>query len=232
MSMRLFCVLSGVSGLVGVLLLGASFGIVNGPPPNATSAEMINFAQKHFASTLWGAWLQAVGPVLIVLFAFSLVILAGATQHLAGWMTMFGATALMTVSLAEITFYICALFPDPVMPLISISAIDAIQHLYFIVAAPARYSPCPLANTSTIVRIPCPDTGRGFCCAGRYFSPQADTACVRHCICRNPGALVVRCRCCPHRSKWRIGKAGQCTAAGRVTLKTISLPGMPAPERI
>src|SRR5271167_5024596 len=76
------------------------------------------------------------------LFAFSLVHLAGATQRLAGWMTFFGATILMTVSLIEITFYISALHPDPAtMPSISLIFISAVQHLYFIVAAPALFLP-------------------------------------------------------------------------------------------
>jgi hypothetical protein len=48
---------------------------------------------------LWGSWLQAVGPLLNVLFAFAIVCLAGATTRLAGWMTMFGGTILMMVSL-------------------------------------------------------------------------------------------------------------------------------------
>jgi hypothetical protein len=72
---------------------------------------LVKFGQQHSATILWGAWFQAVGPVLIVLFAFALVHLAGATQRLAGWMTFFGATILMTVSLIEITFYISALNP-------------------------------------------------------------------------------------------------------------------------
>lgn len=87
--------------------------------------------------------MQAVGPVLITLFAFSLVHLAGATQRLAGWMTLFGAATLMTVSLIEITFYISALHTDPgMMPSISLVLISAVQHLYFIVAAPVLF--CPL----------------------------------------------------------------------------------------
>lgn len=57
-------------------------------------------------------------------------------------MTLFGATILMTVSLIEITFYISALFPDPeVMTSISLRVISAVQHLYFIVAAPAVFLP-------------------------------------------------------------------------------------------
>ena len=136
-SKRLFCILSGLSGIVGVVLLIVSFGIAVPPPAGATRTELVQFGQQHYAGVLWGAWLQAVGPVFIILFAFSIVHLAGATQRLAGWMTLFGATILMTVSLIEITYYISALFPDPeVMTSVSLRVISPVQHLYFIVAAP------------------------------------------------------------------------------------------------
>ena len=141
-SKRRICVFSGLSGVIGVVLLGLSFAINNGPPPNATSAELMKFVHDNYVKILWGAWMQAVGPVLIVLFAFSLVYLAGATQRLAGWMTFFGAAILMTVSLVEITFYISGLQADPVMmPYISLALISAVQHLYFIVAAPSLFFP-------------------------------------------------------------------------------------------
>jgi hypothetical protein len=141
-SKRAFCILSGLSGVVGVVLIFLSFNINPGPPAGASSAELVKFGQQYYASVLWGAWLQAVGPVLIVLFAFSLVHLAGAAQRLSGWMTLFGATTLMTVSLIEITFYISALHTDPpMMPFISLKLISAVQHLYFIVAAPSLFLP-------------------------------------------------------------------------------------------
>lgn len=139
---RRFGVLSGLSGVAGVVLLILSFAINSSPPPDPSSAELIQFGQQHYASILWGAWLQAVGPVLIVLFAFALVHLAGATQRLAGWMTFFGATILMAVSLIEVTFYISAMNLDPaMMPFISLRLIYAVQHLYFIVAAPSLFLP-------------------------------------------------------------------------------------------
>ena len=139
---RAGCVFGGLSGVCGVFLLLVSFAINSGPPPGANPAELANFAQQNYARVLWGAWMQAVGPVLIVLFAFVLVHLAGATQDLAGWMTFFGATILMTVSLIEITFYIGALYRDPaIMPSVSLNLIAAVQHLYFIVAAPALFFP-------------------------------------------------------------------------------------------
>jgi hypothetical protein len=136
------CIFSGLAGVIGVVLLGLSFAINAGPPPNATSAELMKFGSDNYAKILWGAWLQAVGPVLIIFFAFSLVYLAGATQRLSGWMTFFGATILMTVSLVEITFYISALHADPAtMPYISLVLISAVQHLYFVVAAPGLFFP-------------------------------------------------------------------------------------------
>ncbi len=141
-SKRSFCILCGSAGVTGVVLLIVSFAINAGPPPGATYTELVKFGQQHYANVLWGAWLQATGPVLIVLFAFSLVHLARAAQSFAGWMTFFGATILMTVSLIEITFYISALHPNPsVMPAVSLHMISAVQHLDFVVAAPALFFP-------------------------------------------------------------------------------------------
>ncbi len=143
--MRITC------GIVGVVLIAVSFNI-NPGPPDATSAELMRFGQQYYTSVLWGAWLQAVGPALIVLFAFSLVHLAGATQRLSGWMTFFGAATLMTVSLIEITVYISALHVDPpMMPFISLKIISAVQHLYFIVAAPALFSPLGIVLLSSSI---------------------------------------------------------------------------------
>ncbi len=135
-------ILSGLAGVGGVLLLVVSFAINTGPPADANSIQLAHFAQQNYIRILWGAWMQAIGPALIVLFAFFLVCAARATQRLAGWMTFFGASVLMTVSLIEITFYISALFPDPpVMPSVSLNFIAAVQHLYFMIAAPALFLP-------------------------------------------------------------------------------------------
>jgi hypothetical protein len=135
-------ILTGIAGVCGVLLLGISFAINTGPPAAANDAQLLEFARQNYADVLWGAWLQAVGPALIVLFAFSLVHMAGAQHRLAGWMTFFGATCLMTVSLIEITFYIAALHQHPpAMAAMSIGVISAVQHLYFVIAAPAVFLP-------------------------------------------------------------------------------------------
>lgn len=142
MSTRVFRILSALSGIAGVIMLITSFSINPGPPSDATSAQLIAFGNQYYTSILWGSWLQAVGPLLTVLFAFAIVCLAGATTRLAGWMTMFGGAILMMVSLFEIVFYITTLDRNPVtMALISQDLIHAVQHLYFIVAAPALFLP-------------------------------------------------------------------------------------------
>ncbi len=133
---------SGISGIIGVIMLVISFNINPGPPQGASYEQLISFAHQFYSSILWGAWLQTIGPFLIIVFAFSLVLLSGQGQTLAGWMVFFGAGILMTISLIEITFYIAVLFKDPPLgSLIGLNIIYAVQHLYFIVGAPALFIP-------------------------------------------------------------------------------------------
>jgi hypothetical protein len=142
MSRGLFRILSAGTCIVGIVMLGVSFWINPGPPPDATSGQLAAFADRYYAAILWGAWLQAVGPVMTVVFAVAVVCLAGATSRFAGVMTLFGGAILTMVSLIEITFYFGTLFPDPpTMGLTSFALIHASQHLYFIVGAPALFLP-------------------------------------------------------------------------------------------
>jgi len=136
---------AAVSGLVGTCMIGISFAINTGPPAGASAAQLTAYGQQHHDAILWGAWLQAVGPALIAVFAFAIVVLAGATARLAGWMTLFGTATLMTVSLIEITGYIGTQQTSPAtMGLTSMALIYSVQHLYFIVAAPAVWLPLGL----------------------------------------------------------------------------------------
>ena len=91
---RILSILSAVVGILGVLMIGYSFGINMGPPLNATNEQLILFARQHSHEVLQGSWLQAVGPVLIIFFALSIVHLAGAQNRLMGWMTLLGSSIL------------------------------------------------------------------------------------------------------------------------------------------
>ena len=152
MSTKTGSILAALSGILGSVMLIASFILNVGPSADATNAQLIAFNNQNFDVILWGAWLQAIGPVFIVLFAFVIVSLAGATTRVAGWMTLFGAMTLMTVSLIEIVFYISALYNTPtIMPMISYELIHAVQHLYFIIAAPALFFPLGIIILSSDV---------------------------------------------------------------------------------
>jgi hypothetical protein len=133
-------------------MLGISFAINTGPPAGTSGAQLTAFGQQHYDAISWGAWLQAVGPVLIVVFALAIVVLAGATARLAGWMTLFGAATLMTVSLIEITGYIGVLHTSPAtMAETSLALIHSVQHLWFIVGAPALWLPLGLVILGSAV---------------------------------------------------------------------------------
>jgi hypothetical protein len=52
LSPRSFQVLSGFSGVVGVMMLGISFAINQAPPFNATVAELIAYGTAKFANIM------------------------------------------------------------------------------------------------------------------------------------------------------------------------------------
>src|SRR6266849_1034788 len=142
MSIRLFRILTALCGILGVIMLIPSFIINPGPPPNPTVAQLIAFGNQYHNSILIGAWLQAVSPFLIILFALAIVHLAGAATRLVGWMTMIGGSILVMTSLVEVTFYLSAVNGNPTTTgLISLDLISAVQHVFSMVAAPALFLP-------------------------------------------------------------------------------------------
>lgn len=133
----MFCILTAISGILGVIMLITSFVINAGPPPNPTFQQLAAFGKQHHNAIVFGAWLQAVSAPMIVLFALAVVHIAGAATKFSGWMVFFGGIILVTVSLVEITFYFSAVNGNAAASgLISLDLISAVQHLYSIIAAP------------------------------------------------------------------------------------------------
>lgn len=156
MSTRLFRTLLALSGIVGVVMLVTSFAINPGPPPGTSFDQLIVFGNEHGTAIRLGAWLQAAGPCLIVLFAFGLVHLAGAANRLAGWMTLFGGVVLTMVSLVEVAFYLSAINGNATRTLlISLDFIHAVQSEYSMVAAPLLFLPLGLiiVNSQVLPRL-------------------------------------------------------------------------------
>ena len=119
-----------------------SFVINPGPGSNPTAHELAVFGNSHHATILFGAWLQAVSPFLIMIFALGLLRLAGAASSFCAQLTQVGFVVLIVVSLFEVVFYLSAVNGDPAtVGLVSLSLIHAAQHLFSIAAAPAVFLP-------------------------------------------------------------------------------------------
>lgn len=140
MSTRLFRVLVGLTGFIGVATLMVSFSINPGPPAGATIPQIMIWGKANENLILAGAWLQAFGSLLNVIFIFALIQMAGASQKLMGWVTAFAGIVIMGVSLVEVSFYISAIeggvSGDMTALSISLDLIKAIQHAYVIAPAP------------------------------------------------------------------------------------------------
>jgi hypothetical protein len=136
-------IVAGLCGILGAVVLVSSFLMNPAPPADFSVAQLRDFAVQHHNSIVFGAWLQGIGSMLLVLFAMALVHLAGATHHFAGWITLLAGATILMVSLVEITFYLGAVqsaeIGDLTSGAVSNAPIKAVQHVFLI--APALLLP-------------------------------------------------------------------------------------------
>jgi hypothetical protein len=134
---------AALSGIIGPVILVASFVINPAPPADYTTSQLRDFAVRHHNGIVLGGWLQGMGSLLIVLFALALVHLANAAHRLAGWVTLLSGASILAVSLVEISFYLGAVQAteggDVGAALASNNLIKAVQHVFLI--APALLLP-------------------------------------------------------------------------------------------
>ena len=143
MSPRAPRIVAGLCGILGAVALLLSFVMNPAPPADFSSAQLRDFAVQHHTGIVFGAWLQGIGSILLVLFAIALVHLARATHQFAGWITLLAGTTIMMMSLVEITFYLGAVHAaeagDLTSGTVSNALIKAVQHVFLI--APALLLP-------------------------------------------------------------------------------------------
>ncbi len=136
-------ILTALCGIVGPVILVASFVINPAPPADYTITQLRDFAIQRHNGIVVGGWLQGIGSLLLVLFAIALVHLANATQRFAGWITLLAGATILMVSLVEVTFYLGAVqateLGDTASALASNNLIKAVQHVFLI--APALLLP-------------------------------------------------------------------------------------------
>lgn len=107
MSPRLSRRLAALCGIVGMILLGVYFLAAPPlPPPDATAAQVASVAIQYHNTWFLGAWIQATGTLLSVVFFIALIHLAGAATRLAGMLTLLGSAVLLAIVLVEGAFTI------------------------------------------------------------------------------------------------------------------------------
>ncbi|SED11372.1 hypothetical protein SAMN05443246_5765 [Paenibacillus sp. GP183] len=122
--------LIGIMGIIGVIVLITSFIINPAPPADDTLDQLIAFGTAHKNSILTGAWMQTMGTMLLVLFAFAIVHLSGAANRFSGWASFFGGMLLMVVSVIEVNFYLNSLTSTRETVVANIDLIKSTQHLF------------------------------------------------------------------------------------------------------
>ena len=141
---RPFRLLAAVSGIAGVIALGVDFG--GAPPLPALDASAIQVAEvgaRYHGILFLGAWLQATGTLLCVVFFGALVRLSAATTRLAGMLTMVGAATLLAVAAVEGAFTIdwaqAAVNGHAAAALTSYDVMSVFVHVFPIAPAPLVY---------------------------------------------------------------------------------------------
>src|SRR5579883_1510131 len=107
-SPRLSYILTAICGIVGAISLSVSFSINPAPPASLTVQQVLVWGAQHKTLISAGAWLQAFGSLLEIIFMLSIITLSNATKRLSSLIVIFSATAIMGVSLTEIAFYLSA----------------------------------------------------------------------------------------------------------------------------
>jgi hypothetical protein len=145
MSTQLSRVLTGLSGILGIILLATYFGVgfsigLAQLPPDASMSQVVSVATQYHYQWFLGTWLQATGSLLSVIFFLALVHRAGATVRLAGVLTALGSAVLLSVVLIEGVFTIdlaqAAANGHLATSLTSFDIMTVFTHIYPIVPAP------------------------------------------------------------------------------------------------
>ncbi|HEX9036175.1 MAG TPA: hypothetical protein VF808_04210 [Ktedonobacterales bacterium] len=150
MNARAAHILTALCGLAGTALLVVYF-LAAPPLPSASAsmAEVVGVATKYHNTWFLGAWIQATGSALSVVFFMALVHLAGGAGKLAGTLTLLGSSVLLAVTLIEGAFTIdlaqAAVNGRDVTALTSYDQMSVFIHIFPMAPAPLIYLPLGVA---------------------------------------------------------------------------------------
>jgi hypothetical protein len=145
MSQRLNPLVIALAGIVGILLLGLYFGVgaaigLAQLPPGASAAQVLHVATRYHDMWLLGAWFQATGSLLTVIFFLGLIHLAGGSSRFSGVLALLGCAVLLGVVLVEGAFTMdlaqAAVDGHAATSVTSFDIMTIFTHIYPIVPAP------------------------------------------------------------------------------------------------
>jgi hypothetical protein len=95
------------AGIAGPIILTLYFGtpaVTTYPAATVSNTDLTAYATSHASIFYLGAWLQATGALLSVIFFLSLVQLAGGVRRLSGLVTIVASALLLSVVVVEGVF--------------------------------------------------------------------------------------------------------------------------------
>jgi hypothetical protein len=132
-------VAAGACGVVGPIVLVASFAINPAPPPGLGVVALAAWAAQHHGLMLFGEWMQGAGSALIVVFSLALADLSGPAGGFWRRLTILASQTILAVSLMEVCFYLAAAQAaasgDVSLGLVTAGLIKAVQHVFLIAPA-------------------------------------------------------------------------------------------------
>jgi hypothetical protein len=141
-------ILVALCGILGTALLGLYFGVgfsvgLAQLPPDTTAAQIVSIGKEYRNLWFLGAWLQATGSLLSVVFFLALVQLTRRVASLAGLLTIVGSAVLLAVVLLEGVFTInlaqAAVNGHSSTSLTSFDIMSVFTYVYPIVPAPVIF---------------------------------------------------------------------------------------------
>jgi hypothetical protein len=93
--------LCGVAGPIALTVYFAAPALTNWPYAGASAADLTAYANSHQTLFFAGAWFQATGTLLSIIFFLAIVELAGAATRLPGLVVIVASAALLGLVLVE-----------------------------------------------------------------------------------------------------------------------------------
>src|SRR6266849_3429023 len=99
--LRTIAGLCGIAGPIALTVYFAAPAFTNWPYAGASAAHLTAYAGSHKTLFFAGAWFQATGTLLSIVFFLAIVQLAGAATRLAGLVVIVASAALLGLVLVE-----------------------------------------------------------------------------------------------------------------------------------